>query len=181
MDRTRVAAVRLWGSLGEHGELPGEAQFAGELSALYNNNLKFVDPNVSRWSYGHQLEHLYRASHYVLDRLEEAMTGLYTDQRMGFWGCGMMVVGGMPRYWFPTIPQLVPHSGSPEDIEPLRDDLKTRLEKIEWRLSDIKDSRGKSRHPRMKYLTASQWVFFQDIHHRHHLALMRDILKGAGR
>jgi hypothetical protein len=32
----------------------------------------------------------------------------------------------------------------------------------------------------MKYLTSSQWIFFADIHHRHHMAIMRDILKAAG-
>jgi hypothetical protein len=180
MDRISVAANRLWGSIGEHGQLPGQARFADELAALYNKNLGVLNPGVSKWSYGHQLEHLYRTSHYFLDRLEEAMTGLYSGKLMGPWGCGLMVTGFIPRYWFPTIPQLVPLSGSPEDIEPLRDDLKGRLEHMEWRLSDIKDSRGKSRHPRMKYLTATQWVFFQDVHHRHHLAIIRDIMKGAG-
>lgn len=175
-----MAANRLWGSLGENGELPPEAHFVDELAAHYNDKLGVVDTRVSKWSYGHQLEHLYRTSHYVLDRLEEAMTGLYADEHMGFWGVGLVTVGFIPRYWFPTIPQLVPLSGTPEDIEPLKDDLKNRLQQIEWKLNDIKVSRGKSRHPRMKYLTASQWVFFQDIHHRHHLAIMRDILKTAG-
>lgn len=180
MDRTTVAANRLWGSLGKDGRLHASPRFADELAAHYNGKLTIVNSTVSKWSYGHQLEHLYRTSHYVLDRLEEAMTGLHAGDRMGFWGYGMLVGGFIPRYWFPTIPQLVPLSGSPEDIEPLRDDLKARLEKIEWSLSDIKRSRGKSRHPRMKYLTASQWIFFQDMHHRHHLSIMRDILKAAG-
>src|SRR5689334_24409600 len=112
MDRISVAAHRLWGSLGEHGQLPGEARFADELIAQYNTNLGVLNPGVSKWSYGHQLEHLYRTSHYFLDRLEEAMTGLYSGEHMGLWGCGLMVGGFIPRYWFPTIPQLVPLSGS---------------------------------------------------------------------
>ncbi len=179
MDRIAVAADRLWGSLGKDGRLHSSPRFAAELEERYDGNLAVLEPSVSKWSYGHQLEHLYRTSHYVLDRLEESMTGLYSNEHMGFWGVGMMVVGFIPRYWFPTIPQLVPLSGSPEDIEPLKDDLRRRLEQVEWRLSDIKESRGKSRHPRMKYLSSSQWLFFQDIHHRHHLAIMRDILKAA--
>jgi hypothetical protein len=32
----------------------------------------------------------------------------------------------------------------------------------------------------MKHLTSSQWLYFADIHHRHHLGIMRDILKAAG-
>ena len=180
MDRLHRSVARLWGDLDADGHLHGTPVFADELSRNYQQKLTLLDPSVSKWTYGHQLEHLYRTSHYVLDRLEEAMTGLYSDKIMGFWGCGLMVGGFIPRYWFPTIPQLVPLSGSPEDIEPLRDDLRSRLAQLEWRVSDIKDSRGKSRHPRMKYLTASQWIFFHDVHHRHHLAIMRDILKNGG-
>jgi hypothetical protein len=180
MDRITAAANRLWGSLGKDGQLHGSPRFADELAAQYNGNLAVLDTRVSKWSYGHQLEHLYRTSHYVLDRLEESMTGLNATKHMGPWGCGLMVGGFIPRYWFPTIPQLVPLSGSPEDIEPLKDDLKRRLEQVEWRLSEIKENRGKSRHPRLKYLSSSQWLFFQDVHHRHHLGIMRDILKAAG-
>ncbi|HEV7844378.1 MAG TPA: hypothetical protein VGO69_11825, partial [Pyrinomonadaceae bacterium] len=81
---------------------------------------------------------------------------------------------------FPTIPPLVPLSGTEEHIQPLKEDLKRRVEQIKWRLEQIKAGPGKSMHPRMKYLTSSQWLFFADVHHRHHLAIMRDILKAAG-
>lgn len=180
MDRISEAANRLWGSLGEDGLLHPSPKFADELAGCCGADLGVRVEKVSKWSYGEQLEHLYRGSHYVLDRLEEAMTGENPDGRIGFWGVGMNVVGFMPRYWFPTIPPLFPLSGSEEHIGPLRETLKERINRIEWRLAEIKESRGKSRHPRMKYLTSSEWVFFADIHHRHHLGLMRDILKAAG-
>lgn len=179
MDRTTRAVHQLWGSLDKGDRLHGSPLFADELAERYNGKLSAIAKDVSKWSYGHQLEHLYRTSHYVLDRLEESMTGLHARELMGFWGCGLMIGGFIPRYWFPTIPQLVPLSGSPEDIEPLKDDLKARLEKISWSLGEIKENHGKSRHPRMKYLSASQWLFFQDVHHRHHLAIMKDILRSA--
>jgi hypothetical protein len=180
MDKISVAVNRLWGPLGEGGHLHGAPQFADELATHCNGHLEVRDRRVSKWSYGEQLEHLYRSSHYVLDRLEESMTGKNDAERIGFWGRGMMVGGFIPRYWFPTIPPLVPKSGTEEHIGPLREDLKGRVEQIKWRLEQIKASPGKSMHPRMKYLTSSQWLFFADVHHRHHLAIMRDILKAAG-
>jgi DinB family protein len=180
MDRIRKAVDQLWGPLGKDGTLHSSPRFVDELSEHCNGNLGLCDTRVSKWSYGHQLEHLYRTSHYVLDRLEESMTGRNATERMGFWGAGLMVGGFIPRYWFPTIPQLVPASGTMEHIQPLKDELKTRVEQIQWRLDQIEISQGKSRHPRMKYLSASQWLFFQDVHHRHHLSIMRDILKVAG-
>ena len=181
MDQIDEAAIRLWGSLGEDGLLHPSPRFADELADCYNrDNLEVLVMKVSKWSYGEQLEHLYLGSHYVLDRLEESMSGDNDRARIGAWGVGMMAVGFMPRYVFPTIPPLVPKSGTEEHIGPLRETLKERILNVQWRLEEIKAAPGKSLHPRMKYLTSSQWIFFADIHHRHHMAIMRDILKAAG-
>ncbi len=179
-DRISKAATRLWGSLGEDGHLHPSPRFADELAECGHGNLEVIVEKVSKWSYGDQLEHLYLGSHYVLDRLEESMAGENDQSRMGLWGVGMMVGGFMPRYVFPTIPPLVPKSGTEEHIGPLRETLKERISNIGWRLDEIKAAPGKSLHPRMKYLTSSQWIFFADIHHRHHMGIMRDILKAAG-
>jgi hypothetical protein len=176
MDRIEKAVYRLWGSLGEGGHLHGSPSFADELASRCNDKLLLRVPRVSKWSFGEQLEHLYLSSHYVLDRLEEAMTGRNSSEHRGFYGHGLMLAGFIPRYVFPTIPPLKPQSGTLEHIQPLRENLRARLSNIEWDWDQIQASPGKSRHPRMKYLTASEWLFFADIHHRHHLAIMRDIL-----
>jgi hypothetical protein len=177
MDRISRAAQRLWGNIGSGGELGGFPAFAAELDACCQGDLSIESPNVSKWSAGRQLEHLYLSSHYVLDRIEEALSGANEADHMGIYGVGLMVGGFIPRYVFPTIPILVPKSGTLEHIDPLRNTLGGRLEKIAWDLERVQSSRGKSKHPRMKYLTAGQWIFFADIHHRHHLSLIRDILR----
>lgn len=180
MDRITKAVNRLWGSLGGDGRLHGSPRFADELAAKCNGNLAVRADRISKWSYGQQLEHLYKSSHYVLDRIEEAMAGVNDSEQIGFWGRGLMIGGFIPRKVFPTIPQLVPGGGTIDEIQPLQESLKQRLGTIDWDLQQVKASPGKSRHPRMKYLLSSQWLFFADIHHRHHLAIMRDILKAAG-
>ena len=181
MDRISEAVNRLWGQLGDGGHLHGSPRFADELAeCCHDSSMEVRSVKVSKWSYGEQLEHLYRSSHYVLDRLEESMAGENRKGRIGFWGRGLMVGGFIPRYWFPTIPPLVPQSGTEEHIGPLREGLRERVAQIEWRLEQIKASPGRSMHPRMKYLTSSQWLYFADVHHRHHLSLMRDILAAAG-
>jgi hypothetical protein len=98
---------------------------------------------------------------------------------MGFYGHSLMVAGFIPRGMFPTIPQLVPASGTMDHIHPLKESLRGRLQEIVWELNQIKASPGKSRHPRMKYLTAAQWFYFAEIHHRHHLSIIKDICKVA--
>ena len=179
MDRIEKAVSRLWGPLEDGGRLHGSPSFAGELASRCNDKLLLRVPDVSKWTFGEQLEHLYLSSHYVLDRLEEAMTGRNSNEHRGFYGHGLMIAGFIPRYVFPTIPPLKPQSGTMEHIRPLRDGLVVRLSNLDWDLDHIRACRGKSRHPRMKYLTGSEWLFFADIHHRHHIAIMRDILKAA--
>lgn len=180
MDRMSRSVYRLWGSLGDDLRLHRSPSFASELAERCNGDLSLRVTSVSKWSFGEQLEHLYLSSHYVLDRLQESMAGQNPSERMGMYGYGLVVGGFIPRGVFPTIPPLKPVSGTLDHIEPLRESLATRLEQLAWDLYEIKASTGKSRHPRMKYLSASQWLFFADIHHRHHLAIIRDILKAAG-
>lgn len=178
MDRISRAVQRLWGSVG-NGRLPPSPRFAEELAEHGNGALSLVSPKVSKWSYGYQLEHLYLSTHYVLDRLEESFTGRYADERMGPWGVGMMVGGFIPRKMFPTIPPLEPQGGTLAQIVPLQQRLNERLAAIDWGMRELFASRGKSKHPRMKYLTSSQWMLFADIHHRHHIAIMRDIARSG--
>ena len=178
MDRVERAVTRLWGSIG-NGALPPSARFAAELQELCNRDLAVRAPGVSKWNYGEQLEHLYRSSHYVLDRLEESLGDNNRDGRIGFWGVGLLIGGFIPRRVFPTIPPLEPRGGTLEQIVPLRESLQERLRGIDWGIAEVQGSPGKSRHPRMKFLNSGQWMFFADIHHRHHLSIMRDIVKAA--
>jgi hypothetical protein len=179
MDRMSRAAYRFWGSIGDDGRLHRSPSFAADLAERAKGNLDLCVTKVSKWTFGEQLEHLYLSTHYVIDRMEESLAGKNLDGQMGFYGYGLVVAGFIPRGVFPTIPPLKPVSGTLEHIQPLRESLDRRLEQLAWDLHQIKMSTGRSKHPRMKYLTASQWLFFADIHHRHHLAIMRDILKAA--
>ena len=179
MDRIDRAINRLWGPLGEDGRLGPEPSFASDLANQCGGNLHLQTDRVSKWSFGEQLEHLYLSSHYVLNRVEESLTEKNANRHMGFYGVGLMVGGFIPRYVFPTIPPLEPVGGTLDQIQPLKDQLRLRLESLRWDLQQIHASQGKSLHPRMKFLTASQWLYFADIHHRHHLSIIQDICKVA--
>lgn len=179
MDRITRAVDRLWGNLGAEGRLHATPRFADELEAQCNGKLALHAPQISKWTFGQQLEHLFRSSHYVIDRLQESMTPDHASDSLGPWGHSLMVAGFIPRGMFPTIPQLVPGAGTMAEIEPLRQSLRERLAAVDWSLVQIKASPGKSKHPRMKWMTSSQWMFFADVHHRHHLRILRDIARKA--
>src|SRR5687768_346002 len=111
MDRISRAVHRLWGHTG-NGRLPASARFADDLAKQSSSQLDLVAPKVSKWTLGYQVEHLYLSTHYVMDRLEESLTGRNAAEHMGLWGVGMMVGGFIPRGFFPTIPQLEPQGGT---------------------------------------------------------------------
>ena len=179
MDRITRAVLRLWGSVGEDGRLHAKPKFTAELESHTSKKLDLRAPGVSEWSYGQQLEHLYLASHWTFDRLDESMTGANADEHMNYLGVGMMVGGRIPRHLFATIPVLVPQAGTLAEILPLKERLQKRLDAIDWDMVHIRTGHGRSKHPRMHFLNSSHWMFFLDIHHRHHLRIMRDIAKKA--
>ncbi|HVR39809.1 MAG TPA: hypothetical protein VMU84_12000 [Thermoanaerobaculia bacterium] len=177
MDRTTRAVYRLWGSLGENGELHATPRFQDELAELCKGKLDLCIPSVSKWSYGRQVEHLYRASHWTLDRLDESLTGANSEESANLLGGGFLTINHIPRHLFPTIPPLETHGGTMELIQPLKDNLAMRLARMHWTLDDVLASRGRSRHPRMRYLLTGWWVRFMDVHHRHHNRIIRDIVR----
>ncbi len=179
MDRTTRVVNRLWGNLDAEGQLHAHPRFADELEAQCNGKLALHAPQVSKWTFGQQLEHLFRGSHFVIDRLQESMGRDHATDPLGPLGYSFLVAGFIPRGMFPTIPQLVPGAGTMAEIEPLRQSLRERLAAIDWSLVQIKASPGKSRHPRMQWMTSSQWMLFADVHHRHHLRIIRDIVRKA--
>jgi hypothetical protein len=180
MDKFTKTVQRLWGPLHRDGRLHGSPIFAMELSAHCDRQLSLRMPKISLWSYGEQVEHLYLATHWAFDRFEEAMSGENSTCQMGLLGYGLLALGAMPRGVFATIPPLVPASGTLKHIEPLKESLAMRLERITWNLEEIKMNCGKSLHPRMKYLSAKQWLYFISVHHHHHSKIIRDIVRAAG-
>ncbi len=181
MDKLSRAVHRLWGTLGPVGALHAEPRFQKELAAEAEGDLPRLQTAVSQWSFGNHVEHLYLATHWVVDRLEESMSGANDRERMNHLGISMLVLGRIPRGMYPTIPVLVPHGGTMAEIRPLAERLRERLASHSWRFDELQACRGRSRHPRMRFLAARHWMIFLDIHHRHHLAILHDICKAAER
>jgi len=181
VDRMTRAVHRLWGPLDQEERLHASPRFAAELAEHCRRDLTLHIPEVSKWTYGQQLEHLYLAAHWVFDRLDESLGGGHERDQPSILGRSLLVTGRIPRKMFPTIPPLVPGTGSLVEIQPLKARLHRRLAENDWDLGRVRVATGKSMHPRMKYLSSRQWFFFLDIHHRHHLRILRDLLKAGAR
>lgn len=149
-------------------------QFAADLAALLDNDLAGRSERVSKWSMGQHIEHMYRASLYVLERIQEAETQPVSG-KPNILGRGFLLAGFIPRGVFTAIPEVRPKEGDMKTILDLKSKLKTYLENQETDLDKICAAEGCSRHPRMGWLRQDQWLFFLEVHHRHHLAIIKDL------
>jgi hypothetical protein len=85
--------------------------------------------------------------------------------------------------WIPRGIGKAPATTAPKHVErvevtALLEALRTRVTTLD--LERIASGRGRAHHPAFGGFTARQWFRFLDIHHRHHLRIVRD-LKNAAR
>ena len=136
---------------------------------------------VSKWTVGKQLEHLLLSDETVLDRLDSL-----TDGREGPAGGGktvlgraVLLIGFIPR-GLGKAPVLVKPAGrDAADIEAGLQRLAERLAELTEQLPLLEETGWRCRHPFFGALDIGEWMRFLDVHHRHHLKIVRDIRKAA--
>ena len=79
-----------------------------------------------------------------------------------------------------------PFSNS-DELKLLRADLEAGLRHLAERFDELgeqlpllEETGWRCRHPYFGALDISEWMRFMDVHHRHHLKIVRDIRKAAG-
>ena len=66
-----------------------------------------------------------------------------------------------------------------EDIEAGMRRLAGRLDELLEQLPLLEEAGWRTLHPYFGALDISEWMRFMDVHHRHHLKIVRDIRKAA--
>ena len=138
-------------------------------------------PRVSKWTVGKQLEHLMLSDKTILDRFDRLTDGREGPAPGGPTLLGRIVlktgfivrgVGKAPRATQPA-------ERHREDIQGGLDRLASRLAELVEQLPLLEESGWRTRHPYFGALDIGQWMRFMDVHHRHHLKIVRDIRKAA--
>ena len=139
-------------------------------------------PSVSDWCVGAQLEHLLLSDRRILARLEEALRGTVPAGRGGPSAAGLWVllVGAIPR-GRGTAPDGTRPEGMPPDLlvagwEALLD----RVRALQARTPELRASPGRWPHPLLGSFGTWHWTRFARVHHRHHRAIIEEILARAG-
>ncbi len=137
-------------------------------------------PSVSSWSVGQQLEHILLANEFVLGQILSNYTRTSDRSEKTGWILYLILwTGYIPRGRGKSPKEIIPEIRSKQQLEKklqLVEDLKNEVEK---KRAVIEQSLYGFPHPLFGMMTVKQWLRFNDIHTRHHLKIIRDIVKSS--
>ena len=139
-------------------------------------------PKVSKWTVGKQLEHLLLSHDSILDVLDRLIDGRQGPAPGGktFIGRVVLATGFIPRGAGKAPEFAEPAGRDAADIEAGLRRLAERIAQLAEQLPLLEEAGWRCRHPYFGALDVGEWMRFMDIHHRHHLKIVRDIRKAAG-
>jgi hypothetical protein len=163
-----------------------DAQLA-EMEALCGSALADFAPGVSGWSVGQQVDHLARVGVEIARGLTEVVaTGVFpthaTDAPTTMTGMALLRLGWIPR-GVAKAPKSVTPDPTPEteEIRGRIDEFRSILARLRGDIAAVDGASARRKHPYFGGLTAASWVRFLWVHQRHHLKIVRDIRREAGR
>jgi len=131
---------------------------------------------VSAWSVAQQLDHIARTTQAMAAAIEQALQPhAPSDGRPSLVGRAVLLTGWIPRGAGKAPEGTQPETASREELSRLLAQSRRALERLEPRLPEIDDARGRVNHFAFGDLTARHWLSVIRIHTRHHLKIIRDI------
>ena len=136
---------------------------------------------VSKWSVGKQLEHLLLSDETILDRFDRLTDGREGPAPGGKTLVGRIILltGFIPRGVGKAPGAVEPAGRDAADIEAGLRRLAERMAELSENLPLLEEAGWRCRHPYFGALDVGEWMRFMDVHHRHHLKIVRDIRKAA--
>ena len=149
-------------------------ELAGDLDRLGAST-----PDVSSWCVQDHLEHLLFSDRKVLGWVVEALALPNPPAREHFpheIGVSLLAYGSIPRGRGPAPDFTLPTRGAPADVRAGFEALRALTASLEPRLEELHGCRHTLPHHVLGHFTPAEWLRFLHLHHRHHEAIIRDIL-----
>lgn len=134
-------------------------------------------PPGNKWSLGQLCNHLLEATDYFFEQVEICMSANeHWEEEMSPAARILFGNNGFPDQLIEGPPSnaATPQPDNKESLLVAFNRLRQRLAGIEARLP-ISNTKGKTRHPGLKYFNAGEWLQFSEMHFRHHLRQKRRI------
>lgn len=136
-------------------------------------------PDVSGWSVQNHLEHLLFSDRKVLGWVVEALTLPQPEAREHApeeIGVSLLEYGSIPRGRGPAPDFALPAGLESADLRGGFDALRGLAADIGSRLAELDACRHTLPHHVLGHFTPAEWLRFLHLHHRHHRAIIADIL-----
>ena len=147
--------------------------------SVYKDEIFQVTPPINGWSYSEVYSHIFDASLLSIIALENAANGKGEDKPTHFAVKLILFFGAFPpaqKYKVPN--RLVDRIKKISKTEALDYiiEFESALEKAYPKVAGA-NLHSKTKHPRLGYLNAKQWLRFIEIHLKHHLKQLERIEK----
>ncbi|WP_419942898.1 DinB family protein [Candidatus Palauibacter sp.] len=137
-------------------------------------------PDVSAWNVRDHLEHLLLSDRKVLDWVTDALARRNPETREDFpreIGVSLLARGSIPRGRGPAPEFTLPAGMEPADLRNGFEELGTQATGLASRVPELDACLRTLPHPVLGPFTPPEWLRFLRLHHRHHDAIIRDILE----
>lgn len=136
-----------------------------------------VKPAPESWSLGQLSMHLIEATQYYLEQSKICLsTNDHEGEEMSPAAKAMFDKNEFPDVLIegPPSNDVTPQPESKEELLRQLRRLREEVNKVE-KLISTSSTKGKTRHPGLRYFTAKEWFQFADMHFRHHFRQMKRI------
>jgi hypothetical protein len=140
--------------------------------SLYNEDLLNQKPGPDEWSLGELYIHLIEETNYYFSQVDACIiSNENTAEQITEDAETIFANNALPDIKIRGNNKLSTNLPPPVPIE----DIRRKLHQLKDQLSSlaisihISNCAGRTRHPRLGYFSATQWLQFADIHMRHHL------------
>ncbi|MEM8932107.1 MAG: DinB family protein [Acidobacteriota bacterium] len=138
-------------------------------------------PDVSGWSVGQQVEHLTTVDAAVLDGIDRLIEGDGGPGRLTPQGWVLILSRRIPRGRAKAPDAVRPRGAEAEQVIERAASNRRRLTEHLDRVRELARVRLTRPHPILGGFDIRRWILFLDIHERHHLAIVDDILRATRR
>lgn len=140
------------------------------------------DETVSVWSVGQQLEHVARADEAIFGGIVQLLDSPDAEARgkPSRMGRAVMLLGRIPRGKGRSPEPFLSTGLDAAEVRGRLAACRRSWRDFESRLDGLPDALARRPHPVLGAFDACQWLRFEQIHLRHHRAIIDDILGSAG-
>lgn len=137
--------------------------------------LEVQAPEVSQWSVAQHLEHIGLVDRSILDQLEKTAEDELAGQGPTLRGRLFLFLNFIPRGRAKAPSFVDPREPALAEVEPKLAATRERLHAFAEDLERLASGRPLGRHHIFGALDGARWLKFISMHHRHHMAIIRDV------